>query len=129
MKPSLLLSIFWDDDDFLGIGPMGPGMKNALILLGTLLLVVFSLLVWASLIRKRRHGHHRHHHHHGRSKGKPNELRTPDGNEPAQGTGTRHRRHRRREHRPLNPTLAMTGGLPPVRNPEPPRPVPHSGTP
>src|SRR5512137_347810 len=109
MKPALLLSIFWDDGDFLGIGPMGPAMKNALILLGALLLVVLSLMVWAALIRKRRHGHHRHHHHHRRAEGKTNGIPAPDGNEPAQGIGTHRRRHHRREHRPLNPTLALTG--------------------
>jgi hypothetical protein len=33
-----------------------------------------------------------------------------------------HKRHRRRrhEHRPRNPTLAETGGLPPIRTEKPP---------
>ena len=32
------------------------------------------------------------------------------------------RKHRKRHHRQLNPTLAQTGGLPPLRGPdEPPR--------
>ena len=30
-------------------------------------------------------------------------------------SGRRRRRHRRRDHRPSNPTLAETGGLPPVK--------------
>jgi hypothetical protein len=29
-------------------------------------------------------------------------------------------RRRRRDHRPRNPTLAETGGLPPIRQPRPP---------
>lgn len=36
--------------------------------------------------------------------------------------GTKRKRRRNHKHRRLNPTLAQTGGLPPVRNPgEPPR--------
>jgi len=34
---------------------------------------------------------------------------------PSTSSGRRHRRHRRREHRPTNPTLAETGGLPPLK--------------
>jgi hypothetical protein len=34
----------------------------------------------------------------------------------------RRRRRRRREHRPRNPTLAETGGLPPIRTEAPPGP-------
>ena len=30
-------------------------------------------------------------------------------------SGRRRRKHRRRDHRPSNPTLAETGGLPPVK--------------
>jgi hypothetical protein len=40
--------------------------------------------------------------------------------EDAERDSDRRRRRRRREHRPRNPTLAETGGLPPVRN-QPPR--------
>jgi hypothetical protein len=41
------------------------------------------------------------------------------------GGDRRKRRHRRRrEHRPRNPTLAETGGLPPVRTGRPPDPYP-----
>ncbi len=34
----------------------------------------------------------------------------------------RRRRHRRREHRPRPPSLAETGGLPPIKPAEPPNP-------
>ena len=45
-------------------------------------------------------------------------LDDEDGEE-EKSAGTRHRR-RRREHRPRNPTLAETGGLPPIRADKPP---------
>lgn len=38
----------------------------------------------------------------------------------------RHHRRHRRQRRPLNPTLAQTGGLPPVRKPETPPDQPKS---
>jgi hypothetical protein len=38
----------------------------------------------------------------------------------------RHHRRRRRERRSLNPTLAQTGGLPPVRQPQNPPDQPKS---
>jgi hypothetical protein len=99
---------------------MGPGMRDALILLGALLLVVIATLVWAAFIRreKRRHRHHHHASHH-----RP--IQAGAAGVPAE---TKHefrkrRRRRRREHRPRNPTLAETGGLPPIREPEPPGPA------
>jgi len=37
-------------------------------------------------------------------------------------SGKKRRKHQRRQHRKLNPTLAQTGGLPPMRAPDqPPR--------
>jgi hypothetical protein len=42
-------------------------------------------------------------------------------------SGKRRRKNRRHRHRPLNPTLAESGGLPPVRrekNPDAPTPPP-----
>ena len=30
----------------------------------------------------------------------------------------KHRKHRKRHHRQINPTLAQTGGLPPLRRPD-----------
>jgi hypothetical protein len=36
----------------------------------------------------------------------------------------RSKHHKHRHHRPLNPTLAQTGGLPPLRDPNQPPPGP-----
>ena len=105
-----------------------PGMaRDTLIVLiaasavGLVLLGVLTL--WVKTRRSRRH-HHRHHRQsHSRSESKPTAPppTEPDlaetGADPDTEPGTpRHRRRkRRREHRPRNPTLAETGGLPPPR--------------
>jgi hypothetical protein len=69
------------------------------LLLGACALVVVPILVWAVYFRKRRRRH-----------------RSDMALNPGQATYKPHRRRsRRREHRRRNPTLAETGGLPPVR--------------
>ena len=109
-----------------------PGMaRDTLIVLiaasavGLVLLGVLTL--WVKTRRSRRH-HHRHHRQtHSRSESKPTAPRPaepdqaetgadPDtGPDTESGTSRHRRRKRRREHRPRNPTLAETGGLPPPR--------------
>ena len=92
-----------------------------MILIGVLLLLTTLLLLWAAFIRKRRRRQRLHHYSHRHSAGAapaeaPNDL-------PAGRRKHRKWRHRRREHRPRNPTLAETGGLPPFRSDEPPNPL------
>lgn len=88
------------------------------ILAGVSLLV----LAWAFFFRSRRH--HRSHHHHSRPAAAARASMPPAQN----GSGfsflssKRHKRRRRRQHRPRNPTLAETGGLPPLRSERPPTP-------
>lgn len=41
--------------------------------------------------------------------------RRPEPDSESRSSGRRRKRHRRREHRPRNPTLSETGGLPPPR--------------
>jgi ABC-type transport system involved in cytochrome bd biosynthesis fused ATPase/permease subunit len=99
-------------------GQFSPAWTDFFILLGTILLVTLAILVWALVFRKggRRYQHHHHHHHAGsreeseKSAGGIKEL------------VQRHQHHRRREHRLVNPTLAETGGLPPIRGEETPPP-------
>lgn len=114
------------------------------------LLVFGSWIVYALAVpKKRRHHHehhhhrpHRHHHHHHDEYGDDDERKDAEGQTPtesAEDSGNtvssedvdaesqherryRKRRHRRREHRPRNPTLAETGGLPPIRTEAPPGP-------
>lgn len=87
-------------------------MGTALPVLGIVLGVLFLALVWAVFIRRPRTGRQR------------GTILEDSGDEPASGGGKRRRRRRRRDHRPRNPTLAETGGLPPVRTGEPPPPIP-----
>jgi hypothetical protein len=103
--------------------------KDILIILGSVAFVTLLAIMWAVASRKRRRRHSRHHsHHHSHSEQRasapeePQEEPSPD--EPGLERRRRRRRHRRREHRPRNPTLAETGGLPPVRTGRPPDPYP-----
>lgn len=97
---------------------MEPGTREALIVSGSLLVVIFLTLVWAMFIRKPgRRRHHRHHHHSGHPAPTPAQTLTGGDSDPAGATLRRRRwRRRRREHRPRNPTLSETGGLPPFRS-------------
>ena len=111
---------------------MDAATRDILMILGAVAVVTLLVLMWAVVFRKRRRGHSRHHSHqssHSRSHSHEtaSEVETEDGEEspPESGTERKKRRHRRRrEHRPRNPTLAETGGLPPVRTGRPPDPYP-----
>ncbi|HTL55510.1 MAG TPA: hypothetical protein VL361_07510 [Candidatus Limnocylindrales bacterium] len=98
--------------------------RDILIILGAVALVTLVVLLWAVAFRsKRRRRHHHHHHHHSHSHTETTAETSPE-SEPVEESGSRRkrRRHRRREHRPRNPTLAETGGLPPLRSAPPPEP-------
>lgn len=92
--------------------------------------IILLLVLWAIFIRKpRRHRHRHHHHHHPAHRwgldpdatDEEDDDGDANGAEDEQDRGHRHsRRRRRREHRPRNPTLAETGGLPPIRANGPP---------
>jgi hypothetical protein len=77
-------------------GLPAPGWADIFIVAGAVLLAAFVAFVWLAFFRKKQTHLHRHRHgHHGKKR-------------------------RRREHRKLNPTLAQTGGLPPIRTEEKP---------
>jgi type VI protein secretion system component VasK len=123
MKPFLLSSIFGPDDPFPEVGAMKPLLRDALILVATLSVIAVTALIWAVYVRKRKRRHKHHHHHHN-----PNrygQIQTDDASAAADGSQMFHKRkgRRRREHRPRNPTLAETGGLPPARGEGPPGPA------
>ncbi|HEY1717636.1 MAG TPA: hypothetical protein VGH42_04980 [Verrucomicrobiae bacterium] len=72
------------------------GWEDFLIVMGAIVLVALMAFIWIAFSPKKRTHLHRHHRrHHGKS-----------------------RKKRRRERRKLNPTLAETGGLPPIRQEE-----------
>src|SRR5438552_1181583 len=103
---------------------MEPGTREALLMLGALLLVIFLVFIWAAFLRRRRRHHHHHHDHsHHQAKGSGQESAVAQAKAVDDSPKRRKWRRPRRPHRPRNPTLAETGGLPPVR-PDGPPPAP-----
>ncbi len=101
-----------------------PSTREAIIIFGAIGLVTILVLIWAIYFRKRRrrHSHHHSHHHSSEPTQSPE---APVVEAPATPSPHHHRRrHRRRGRRTLNPTLAQTGGLPPLRTESPPEPRP-----
>jgi hypothetical protein len=92
-----------------------PGSRDGWIIFGALALLILGILIWATFFRKQRRSRKHHAHHHSGQE-------TPTA--PVQNHRDKSRRkgRRRRTRLPLNPTLAQTGGLPPLRHePTPPR--------
>ncbi|MGN6555901.1 MAG: hypothetical protein ACTHLW_19510 [Verrucomicrobiota bacterium] len=89
------------------------GVPGMTLFIEALVLVVAAVFVWAAFIRKagERHPHHDRPHHWRASK-------SAEGKSTKPSVDSKGRQRRRRKGRPLNPTLAETGGLPPVRRPE-----------
>lgn len=99
----------------------GGNLRQYWIFWGALLLVVVLALGWAVFIRKRnRRTPGFHHAHHGGRVGIDSSAAL-NGATPGGESGHR-RKRRRRAHRPRNPTLAESGGLPPVREDPPAEP-------
>ena len=85
------------------------GGFQTLVFFGAFAAIALAVFCWAVIFRKQ--PLRRHH----RSHSKP----SASSGEAATGTGflSRHRhKHRRHKHRPVNPTLAETGGLPAARD-------------
>jgi len=113
-----------DTDTIPVASPLPPAWEDALIVLGVVVLVAliafFCALIFGAEGRHRRK-HHRHHHQ--REGYREQFKKSASGIKQfiRQRHGERHR-----EHRPTNPTLAETGGLPPIHEPDkqPPPPLP-----
>ena len=100
---------------------MPSGLLDVLIVLGVIALVALIVFFWVLSFRKdgkHRRKHHHHHHHH-RKDHREQFKKNASG---IKELIWRHRRRHHREHRPINPTLAQTGGLPPLRKAEKPPP-------
>jgi ABC-type nickel/cobalt efflux system permease component RcnA len=130
-----------------GVDPLAPdsGFFNfssteGKVILGAIIVVLLVFGGWIiyalAVPKKKRHHHHRRHHHHDDEQEEGETVERAESSE-ALGDETspenvdseghhehrhRRRRHRKREHRPRNPTLAETGGLPPIRTEAPPGP-------
>jgi ABC-type transport system involved in cytochrome bd biosynthesis fused ATPase/permease subunit len=90
---------------------MPPGSLDVLIVLGAIALVALIVFFCVLLFRKDEKLRRKHHHHHRKSY-REQFQKTASG---IKELIRQHRRRRRREHRHINPTLAQTGGLPPIR--------------
>jgi hypothetical protein len=98
---------------------VSPGTREGVIVFGALLLVTILVLLWAVFFRKsERHRRSRHQRDQvlpGLDKNRGAQKADSSAGGPARPPERRKERRRRRAHRPLNPTLAQTGGLPPIR--------------
>jgi len=105
---------------------MGLSVKELAILLGAVTTVTLLLVIWAVYFRKKPRRHHHHHHDHDSSSEEVEPAKYSDAGSAEGESGRRYRRkrRRRRDHRPRNPTLAETGGLPPLRTDRPADPLP-----
>ena len=83
--------------------------KDVLVIIATGLALGLLLLLWARHYVK---GKKRHHHHHRKGVSHSPPTASDEEDEEAPHHHGRRRRKRRRDHRPRNPTLAETGGLP-----------------
>lgn len=92
-------------------GSGGLLLTDTVIILGAVLALVMLIVIWAVFIRKREDRRYN-------TLKVPNTRNREEGNE--DGKHRKRRRHHRRDHRSRNPTLAETGGLPPIRPDQPP---------
>jgi hypothetical protein len=137
----MILALFQSsalDPDLLSKGTLvSATTRDWLIIFGAITLLTGALVIFAYLSRKnkdetsgrrshrpwwRRHHSHAHSHSHSHSPepGEKSSESSAGGETSEPGKRRRKWRRRRREHRPRNPTLAETGGLPPLRSPGPP---------
>jgi hypothetical protein len=102
---------------------MDPSTRGGLMIFGAIGLVTLLAVLWAVFLRKsrRRRHSHRHSHQHSPRPTESAEASNDEGDLSSPQGGSKWRRTRRRR-RSRNPTLAETGGLPPVRSEEPPKP-------
>jgi hypothetical protein len=103
-----------DDNSLLPVNTsFEPGWLGILVVFGAILLVSLCMFFWVVYIRKpsRRRRKYRRHRADDRE-----ELKA--GADDIKPLVDKHHRRHRHERRPLNPTLAQTGGLPPRREPD-----------
>ena len=78
--------------------------------------VALAAFIWAAFIRQPNAPHKHHHRHHWRHS--KHDVAEASGKEKSGFFGRKRRRRKKKKDRPANPTLAETGGLPPVRSNE-----------
>lgn len=97
---------------------------SSYIVVGAIALVTLLVLIWAMFFRNTKRRHRSHHHSHEHSSAPAESPATGSNGEDASLSRHKRRRWRRsqRHNHSRNPTLAETGGLPPIRQDEPPAP-------
>lgn len=117
MTPGLLAGIFRvnEENSIRPLIPSGSSVAQAVIYFGALFMVAPGVFVWAVF----RTQHRQRHSHHNRLKPAPNAV-SEDAHGKKSFLRSRRKHQRQPEDLPRNPTLAETGGLPPVRTEEPP---------
>jgi LPXTG-motif cell wall-anchored protein len=90
-----------------------PPTRETFLILGAIGLVTLLVAGWALFIRKKKRRRRSYDYHKKTVKTDTSSLNGNGSASPAKATGKE--RRRRRKHRRLNPTLAQTGGLPPIR--------------
>jgi hypothetical protein len=104
---------------------VSPGTRQTLIIIAAIGLAVAWVVVWVVFLRKPHRRHHRHSHGRHASHAPAREAAAASSDDDSSHHRRRVRvRRPRRNHRPRNPTLAETGGLPPVRTGDPPEILP-----
>ena len=104
---------------------LSPGTRQMLILLAAIGLALAWVAVWVLFFRKPHRRHHRHHRGRHSSRTSASEGAAAQSDDGSSHTHKRVKwRRPRRDHRPRNPTLAETGGLPPARTGDPPEILP-----
>jgi hypothetical protein len=117
--PSILANA--EFDDMLGQWRgMSATTREGLIIFGALMLVTTAVTVWAVYVRKPKRRKHRHHHGQHHSREAVEDAVSESADDDSEPRKRRRWRRQRRDHHPRNPTLAETGGLPPVRTGGPP---------
>jgi hypothetical protein len=97
--------------------------REGLLVFGAMASTTLLAMAWAMFLRRRhRHRRHKHHHEHWHDAQETEAGDQIDPEAPVRSGKRRRRRHSGRHHRPRNPTLAETGGLPPVRPEDPAEP-------
>jgi type VI protein secretion system component VasK len=122
MSPILFAMDPVDPDQLLAsYRALDPSTRERLTILGALGLVTLLVVLWAILLRRRRRRRRKHHHSDHPSSTPAEVVEAPKVQDaPARPYKRRRRRRSGHSRRPRNPTLAETGGLPPVRLEGPP---------
>jgi Flp pilus assembly protein TadB len=117
LLPCMFAQVYFDNavDHWKNTSPV---LRDVIVVMVAGCAVGLIALLWAALVRKRKR-RHRHHHHHSSSAGTQAASSLASAEVSDNGLERRRKRRRRRDHRPRNPTLAETGGLPPVRTDTP----------